>query len=67
MLAAITAFLSAIPAIISVIKSIISFIQDEETIWAKKALADKLAAGLKKGVQTGDTSDVENILKSGNS
>ncbi len=67
MLSAITAFLSAIPAIISVIKSIITFIQDEETIWAKKALADKFALGLKTAVNTGDTSNVEGILRSGNS
>ena len=65
-LAAITAFLGAIPAMISLFSSIFNFIKDEVTLLEKKALADKLAAAIKVGTTTGDTSAIENILKSGN-
>lgn len=66
MIAAITAFLSAIPAMISLFSSVFNFIKDEVSIYEKKALADKLAAAIKVGTQTGDTSQIEAILKSGN-
>jgi hypothetical protein len=65
MLAAITAFLGAIPAMISMISSLITFIKEEETAAAQKALANKVAAGIQTATQTGNTSALENIFKSG--
>lgn len=66
MLAAITAFFAAIPEIISVIKSLIQFIKDAETAAEQKALAQKFASAIQTSVNTGNTSELENIFKTGN-
>lgn len=66
MFSAIAAFLAALPEIISLIRSLLTFIKDEEDRAAKKALAQKFAAATKIAVQTGDTSELENIFKTGN-
>lgn len=66
MLSAITAFIGAIPALISLVTTIINFIKEEETLAAKKALANNLAGAIKTASVTGDTSSLENIFKTGN-
>lgn len=66
MIAFLTSLFTLLPQIFAAVKFLVKFVSDEIDAKAKKDLANKFIDAAHKANDTGDTSDLENIFRSGN-
>ena len=66
MVSAITTLISLLPDIIALVKKLWAWIEKENTLAAKRALLNKFTAAVEAARDTGNTSALEAIFRSGN-